>query len=182
MEKSHNDYINMPSTPGIKEMFNICSYGIALRDNDKLALIREREYIINRNKDVQFQSHSEKPGIIRVSVKSDKSEGIYDVDMAYLKGEKSPVQKIFAFVLSELWKIQRDGKPIAPCIAFPLNNIIEAGIYENEDTARRGFKKAGEALTKISVQGWVKINQRKRAIWGIGPMFSWVEVRKIISV
>ena len=45
----------MPSTPGIKEMFNICSYGIALRDNDKLALNREREYIINRNKDVQFQ-------------------------------------------------------------------------------------------------------------------------------
>ncbi len=177
LEKSHSDYVNMPSTPAIKDMCNLVNYGLNLRDNDKLELLKEREYIINSNKDVQFLTSNKKPGLIRVEIKSDKSEGIYDVDMAYLKGEKSPVQQIFSFVLSEIWKIQHDGEVITHSIEFPLGKLIETGIYENEDTARRGFKEAMRALTKISVEGWIKISQRKRAIWGTGSMFSWAEVR-----
>ena len=175
--KSNSKYVNIPSTPVIKDMCNLVSYGFALRDNDKLELLKEREYIVNRNKEVQFLTSNKKPGLIRVEVKSDKSEGIYDVDMAYLKGEKFPVQKIFAFVLSEIWKIQHHCEVITQSIEFPLGKLIEVGIYDDEDAARRGFKEAMRALTKISVEGWVKISQRKRAVWGTGPMFSWAEVR-----
>lgn len=108
----------------------------------------------NRNKTIEYKP--EKNGY--TLVQKDKYTGD-QLELTITNGDKlqgKGIKKCFAFLLTESNK-----QNFKPSISFPLQELVDRGMYSNVINARAGIKNALDTLQTIKFSGTIKKGKKK---------------------
>lgn len=78
----------------------------------------------------------------------------------------NPAKKLFALALIKANKqVLHDGQLQGRIeVSFPLQELVDLGLYTNTDNARRGFKAGMRTLTHLTIEGKVRHKVKKKEI------------------
>ena len=90
---------------------------------------------------------------------------IPDVIIGKLTGYSVAVKKFFALVLEKInEQAYQDGQLTREYIEFPIDEVVERGIYGTYQSAQKGLKSAMSCLTNIKMEGALTFNNKTGAI------------------
>ena len=101
-------------------------------------------------------------------------------DIDKLTGTNKTAKKMFMYVLVKMnEQAYSDGILKRDFIQFPLQELVDIGLYKHITSARRGFKDAMEMLTSIKLMGTIEKGKKKTAEQSaIAVLFPYTEVKK----
>ena len=179
--KAENSFLNLPSTPAAINLLNLFGIGSDLRENPKQVIKREKA--LDTHKKIKIEGDSTRPEILRVTIESRSALQVYELEYKYLEGSNAGLKKVYSFISSKISSIFHDGAPVKNSIEFPLQELVDSGMYKTLDTARRGFLDAGEALIRVGVKGWLRLCNKKRYEQvDVGPFFTLFRIKKGICI
>lgn len=94
-----------------------------------------------------------------VSESKDTKIRVQFSDLSKLVANQKNSKKMIDFIAGKISQqafIGNENKLIREIISFPLQDLVDKGIYTNIRSARAGYERIVEALTKISVEGTIK--------------------------
>ena len=108
-------------------------------------------------------AYSEKDGAYILEFRSGKSKYVFQIpDLEKISKYNKGTKKIFNYLLIKLnQQAYSDGVFRRNYISFPLQELIEIGIYADKKSARRGFMDAMTALVAAPIGGEIDIKGKK---------------------
>lgn len=151
-----SDILSLPTSPVIHLILSVLAAG------ENVADLAPRLRQINRNTDISVEEQGDKRYIQYKSPTNDVSIEIDDIKL--LRGSNKAAKKLFILALVEANKraLYRGWLKQAE-ISFPLQLLIDHGLYKTPQSARNGFKAGLDILQSIKVSGNSRINNKARA-------------------
>lgn len=102
----------------------------------------------------------------RLSFKRGDTEYRFEIDdIKTLSGYNKSVKKIFAYALVKInQQAYSDGIFKRNFVSYPLQELVDVGIYKNIRAARAGYEEAMKALTSIKLGGKVKYGKQEKSV------------------
>lgn len=180
-ETMRRAFLTLPSAPAVKSLFDLFGVGSDLWENPKQLMRRERA--LDTHRKFNIEKDVTRPEIIRVTIETRSASQAYEVDWKYLSGTNAGIKKVFSFISTKVSALFHDDILAKNAISFPLQELVDAGLYSSLDTARKGFEDAGEALIRIGVKGWLKLSNKKRYEQvDIGTFFILFRIKKNVCI
>ena len=110
--------------------------------------------------------YGEKGDSRKLSFKRGGNEYIFEIDdIKTLSGYNKSVKKIFAYTLTKInQQAYSDGLFKRGHVSFPLQELVDVGIYKKIRAARAGYDDAMKALTSIKLGGKVKRGKKETKV------------------
>lgn len=129
-------------------------YQLISNDGDTKQTAQNINKISNRNKAKALKSKDGKA----IQVITDNSQTTIEIlSSAYRKFNSRPAKKMLLFVENELYQqIYYKGNMNDDLVTFPLQKLVDKGLYTSIANARRGFFSASDILTAYRISATVK--------------------------
>ena len=118
-----------------------------------------------RKKKVDHGTHYEvqKNGnIIRVIMTSPKAELTIELPNMDNLGSNTPTKSFFNLVLGKVnERAMFDGRLARDELSFPLQELVDIGLYQTPQSARKGFYASMDVLTSIKLKGKIRETKKK---------------------
>lgn len=166
-EKSSSNFYKLPSSPMTELAVDIIGAGANIDD------LPERKKYISRTRtyNVEEDTYNAQHKKVTLTTKKNASFSV-EYDITTLAGNNKGVLKLLTFVLIKAnEQVLHNGELSATdIISFPLQELIDCGLYQTLQSARRGFKDAMNALTDIKINGDDNSNPRQKiSVVGLHP-------------
>lgn len=187
MDNVQSNYFNCPTGSMLNAITEIISCGSILDNEIEVngKIVNEFAYRkMQYNHDYKIEVYAEDFNNVSytfVHYKDYKKMNDFTIGIQqnkFISGNKPKlVMKMWIFLLKEIDKKALSyGKLVKNYVSFHLNDLVDHGIYQTIDGARRGYKSAKEALNTIIINGWAKKGKGKNApkyeIKNFEPLFS----------
>lgn len=150
-------FYNYPTSPAERLIMSIFQYG-------KSALIKDQNGQWSGDLSSMYASHSAKIEVQEIKntpkrrVKYTSGNETVEITLPDVNklsdSKKKPAKKMFAFFLAKIAEqALDDGNLTREDILFSLKELIDYNMYENLDTARKGFKTAYEQIAPLGIEG-----------------------------
>lgn len=128
---------------------------------------------VRHGKDIKAQEWTDQQGIYNITIETKASSTFITVDnMEYIMSRYDKnLRKIFSFLLQKANKNQMNEA------TFYLSELVELGMYGDENSARRGLNNVMNKLTSIKISGELK-KGNKIVKSGLYVMFTTLEINK----
>ena len=89
-------------------------------------------------------------------------------------GSNTPTKNIFNLVLGKVnERAVFDGRLVRDELSFPLQELIDVGLYKTPQSARKGFNAAMDVLTSLKLKGTIQETKKKtRSLDGLEVIFT----------
>lgn len=169
-EKSESlDLITLPTSSGTDLIMNI------LGSRGDIATVKDRRNEINHASQVKAEKDGLKRKMTLQSAREEFEIQIPNIEDFFGKGVKAKTasRKLFALVLMEANKTSlQKGNVINKNIYFPLQLLVDLGIYSNIRSARKGFLDNMAPLITMLVKGYRLKDGKMTGNGAIAPLFA----------
>ena len=154
-----SDYYNVPSSPITESTLRALNIGTEIATRNSTAeAINTRRGKYNRRGEIAIK----KPGIVSKERTITQHGGNSKIeitipDIEALTGRRKALNKMFLFLLIKVnQQAYSNGTLTQNEIGFSLAELVEAGLYKNDDSARAGLKKAADFFQTMKIKGEIK--------------------------
>ena len=155
---------NIPSGRATDTFMGLMSSSGNLEEYQK----RKRQYNHGVNDKYRISKSSGKAEYISEGPKDIVKIG--NIDIAPLVGSNKGAQKMFMFALGKInEQAVHNNELFKDTVCFPLQELVDIGMYTNIRSARTGFKTASQALTGVT---FTRDQKRSKEEWNDGVLFA----------
>lgn len=152
--KTKSSFYNLPTSTANDLIYSLLGYG------ENLASFAARKKSVNHNTEIKTFKAGNSRKIELNNSKATISLEISDIEK--IAGSNKATKKIFVLTLIKAnEQALHNGKLTQNYITFSLNDLIDIGLYKTPQSARRGFKKAMDALQSLKIKGTLKKHTKK---------------------
>ena len=151
------EIVQMPFSPGTQLIDDVLMAGDL--DGIKLLCSRKKKNLGCRP-EIRMQDNR-----LWLTYEKNKHFTVVEVtDMETLQKGHVPARKLFGFLRMKLNQgIVIDGELVQKELTFPLQDLVDAGLYNSVTSARRGFNAAMPVLTAVKIRMEMKHSQEKNS-------------------
>lgn len=164
-------FSNIPTGPALNYMNEVLIYG-----GDVKALAGRKESTSHGATLAKPYESDNKAYIHFRATSSNIDIGISDIEK--LAGNNKSTKKIFTLALSKInSQALNNGVLTRDYVTFPLEELVNKGIYKTSKTARKGFSDAMDALTSMKIKGTVSNGKETSSIKALEVLFTgaWIK-------
>lgn len=142
--------LTMPSSPALDAGIDIINYGKRLKD-----LPRAKATISHGKQEVEIYEPTAKRDTWGAIFKSKNAITMLELtDIEKLAKGNSVAKKLAMLIFSKACEqCLNNGELINERMTFPLQELLDIGIYSNIRAARKGFENGAEILTNLKIKG-----------------------------
>lgn len=144
-----NDLLSMPESPSTNTLLQVLGSGGGLDNLTQTS---------GSNTSLKVSSHGNARQITHETDTTKTVIEIPDINKVFGSGKTAKsnktAKKVFNLVMLKISEqVYRDGKLTGNAVLFPLQDLVDYGLYSSPRTARRGFIEGMEALTSLKAKG-----------------------------
>lgn len=139
-------YYNLPDSPASNMIMESISAGKSIAD------MPARKKRVNHDAAMEVFENGQRRQVV---LKSKAAEVVVEfADIDKIAGNNKTVKKFLVYGMMKINEQAWSDKQLTrDFISFPLQELVDNGLYKQEQSARRGFKSSADALTSIKVKG-----------------------------
>lgn len=151
VEQAKKQFYDMPTSSASHLLLDVLSAG------DSIADLPARKKQVNRGATYEVKASGDKR---LVSMENYKGTAKVTVELADINKLTKPAIMLLVYVLVKAnEQALHNGELTRDYISFPLQSLIDDGLYKTIQSARRGFLTGRDALTSLQIKG--QLQERK---------------------
>lgn len=148
------NFYNVPTSPAIDLFLETLGAG------ENIADLPYRKAAINHGALIEVLENKEKREITAQTVKSELKIELTDIEK--LAGSNKAAKKLFVLSLIKAnEQAIHNGQLSRDYVSFPLQELVDIGLYKSLRSARKGFNAGADILTSIKVAGKTRKTNKK---------------------
>lgn len=172
LKPQESGFLNIPTSPATHLIMEVLGAGAAIAD------LPDRKKQVSHGTSYSVAERGRSRKITMKSAKGEVTIELSDIDR--VTGSNKPAKKLLLLSLSKAnEQALHEGQLTRDYVSFPLQELIDKGMYTAPQSARKGFNAGASALTSLKVRGKVRVTKkRETAVDALEVLFTGARIEQ----